>query len=110
MPMVMAPGLPQQFVKVLKTEEKGSNVNLATHLLHDAHMNRFDVAVVVALSDLDPDLLVVTRPADAPDLADKLLRFIALTIWVIFNPKSNAVRRVLGSLPKPGPELESAFA
>jgi hypothetical protein len=39
---------------VMKTEEKGSDVNLATHLLHDAHMGRFDVAVVVSN---DSDLL-----------------------------------------------------
>jgi uncharacterized LabA/DUF88 family protein len=54
MPMVMPQGQPQQYVKVIKTEEKGSDVNLATHLLHDAHMNRFDLAVVVSN---DSDLL-----------------------------------------------------
>lgn len=42
------------FVTVIKTEEKGSDVNLATHLVHDAHLNRFDVAVVVSN---DSDLL-----------------------------------------------------
>jgi hypothetical protein len=31
-----------------------SDVNLATHLLHDAHMGRFDVAVVISN---DSDLL-----------------------------------------------------
>ncbi len=30
-----------KFVKVTKTEEKGSDVNLATHLMHDAHLGRF---------------------------------------------------------------------
>ncbi len=54
MALVVPPGQPQQFVKVIKTEEKGSDVNLATQLLHDAHMNRFDVAVVVSN---DSDLL-----------------------------------------------------
>ena len=54
MPMVVAAGDPQKYVKVIKTEEKGSDVNLATHLLHDAHMDRFDVAVVVSN---DSDLL-----------------------------------------------------
>jgi len=54
MPLVMAPGERQQYVRVLKTEEKGSDVNLATHLLHDAHRDRFDVAVVVSN---DSDLL-----------------------------------------------------
>jgi uncharacterized LabA/DUF88 family protein len=41
------PGGPR-FVEVVKTEEKGSDVNLASHLLHDAHLGRFDVAVVVS--------------------------------------------------------------
>jgi hypothetical protein len=54
MPLVVPVGDPQQYVKVIKTEEKGSDVNLATHLLHDAHMNKFDVAVVVSN---DSDLL-----------------------------------------------------
>jgi uncharacterized LabA/DUF88 family protein len=54
MAKVVPPGKPAEFVKVIKTEEKGSDVNLATHLLHDAHCNRFDVAVVVSN---DSDLL-----------------------------------------------------
>lgn len=45
MPRVPAPGRPQEYVRVIKTEEKGSDVNLATHLLHGAHMGRFEVAV-----------------------------------------------------------------
>lgn len=35
-------------VRVIKTEEKGSDVNLATHLLMDAFDDRFDVAVIVS--------------------------------------------------------------
>jgi len=54
MALVVPPGQPQQYAKVIKTEEKGSDVNLATHLLHDAHMGRFDVAVVISN---DSDLL-----------------------------------------------------
>lgn len=54
MPRPPVPGQKQQYVQVIKTEEKGSDVNLATHLLHDAHMGRFDVAVVVSN---DSDLL-----------------------------------------------------
>jgi len=48
MPLVVPAGQPQQYVKVIKTEEKGSDVNLATHLLHDAHTGKFDIAVVVS--------------------------------------------------------------
>jgi hypothetical protein len=54
MAQVVPPGKPQKYVKVIKTEEKGSDVNLATHLLHDAHMGRFDIAVVISN---DSDLL-----------------------------------------------------
>jgi uncharacterized LabA/DUF88 family protein len=58
MPLAVAPGQRQTYVRVIKTEEKGSDVNLATHLLHDAHMGRFDVAVVVSN---DSDLLEPIR-------------------------------------------------
>lgn len=47
------PGLPS-YVEVIKTEEKGSDVNLATQLLNDAHLGRFEVAVLVSG---DSDLL-----------------------------------------------------
>jgi uncharacterized LabA/DUF88 family protein len=40
------PGGPTH-VEVIKTEEKGSDVNLATHLVADAFEGRFDVAVLV---------------------------------------------------------------
>jgi hypothetical protein len=43
---------------VLKTEEKGSDVNLASYLVHDGHLNRFDTAVVLSN---DSDLLTPIR-------------------------------------------------
>lgn len=45
---------PLQKVSVIKTEEKGSDVNLASHLVFDACQNLFDMAVVVTN---DSDLL-----------------------------------------------------
>ena len=33
MPLVPVPGTPQKYAMVIKTEEKGSDVNLATHLI-----------------------------------------------------------------------------
>jgi len=54
MPLFTPKGEPQRYAKVIKTEEKGSDVNLATHLLHDAHRNRYDTAVVMSN---DSDLL-----------------------------------------------------
>ena len=55
MAKVVPPGQLPEFVKVIKTEEKGSDVNLATHLLHDAHRARFEVAVIISN---DSDLLL----------------------------------------------------
>ena len=37
----------QRFVEILKTEEKGTDVNLATHLLNDGWLNVYDSAILV---------------------------------------------------------------
>jgi hypothetical protein len=69
-------------VKVIKVEEKGSDVNLACHLLMDAFQGKFDVAAVLSNdSDLvEPIRMVKTVmgkpvgllspvPNPTPDLA-----------------------------------------
>lgn len=38
----------KRFVKVIKTEEKGSDVNLAVHLLNDAWKDEFECAIVAS--------------------------------------------------------------
>ena len=38
----------QRMAEVIRTEEKGSDVNLAVHLLNDGWMNAYDCAVVVS--------------------------------------------------------------
>jgi uncharacterized LabA/DUF88 family protein len=51
---------PPSRVRVYKNEEKGSDVNLALHLLNDAWMNSFDCALVVSNdSDLAEALRLV---------------------------------------------------
>jgi uncharacterized LabA/DUF88 family protein len=47
-------------VKVVKFEEKGSDVNLAAHLVRDAFLDRFDVAIVITN---DSDLVEPIRIA-----------------------------------------------
>jgi uncharacterized LabA/DUF88 family protein len=47
-----------QFAEVWNKEEKGSDVNLATYLIHDAWQDRFDVAVVLSQ---DTDLIEPVR-------------------------------------------------
>src|SRR5690606_26515199 len=60
------PGSPR-FVEVIKTEEKGSEENLASHLLHDAHEGRFDVGVVVTNdSDLVEPIRLVRQDLGLP--------------------------------------------
>ncbi|HBJ86578.1 MAG TPA: NYN domain protein [Verrucomicrobiales bacterium] len=61
-------------VEVVKTEEKGSDVNLAVQLLHDAHLNRFDCAVVVSG---DSDLLMPVE----------MVRYELNKIVGVFNPQ-----------------------
>jgi uncharacterized LabA/DUF88 family protein len=41
------PGAPK-FVTVIKTEEKGSDVNIASHMIHDGHLGLYDTAVIVS--------------------------------------------------------------
>jgi uncharacterized LabA/DUF88 family protein len=50
--------LTGQYAQVLKTEEKGSDVNIAAHLLLDAHQGQFDQAIVISN---DSDLLTPIR-------------------------------------------------
>ena len=43
-----------KFAKVIKTEEKGSDVNLAVHLLNDGYQGQYELAVIITN---DSDLL-----------------------------------------------------
>ena len=60
------PGM-NPYVEVFKTEEKGSDVNLATHLINDAHLNRFEQAVVISGdSDLGCPVQIVSKELHKP--------------------------------------------
>ena len=48
------PSRKNKYAHVIRTEEKGSDVNLATNLLNDAYQDKYDVGVVVSN---DSDLL-----------------------------------------------------
>ncbi|TVQ76620.1 MAG: NYN domain-containing protein [Bradymonadales bacterium] len=59
-PLITHNGQELESVKVLKTEEKGSDVNLACHLLMDAFSSSFDCAVVISNdSDLETPMRMV---------------------------------------------------
>jgi len=53
------------FATVIKSEEKGTDVNIATHLIHDAHNKKFEKAVVISNdSDLVTPVRIVTKEID----------------------------------------------
>ncbi len=55
------------YVKVIKTEEKGSDVNIATHLLADGFRNKYELAVLVSNdSDLLEPMKFVTQELGKP--------------------------------------------
>ena len=55
------------YITVIKTEEKGTDVNIATHLVHDAHNHDFEIAVVISNdSDLVEPIKIVTRDLCLP--------------------------------------------
>lgn len=56
-----------RLAEVLKTEEKGSDVNIASHLVNDAHNGRFEVAVLITNdSDLLTPMKIVRRELHLP--------------------------------------------
>ena len=60
MPIADPPPRGPRFVNVTRTEEKGSDVNIATHLVHDAHRESFETAVLVTNdSDLQEPIRIV---------------------------------------------------
>lgn len=67
MPLAYPPEEGPKTVVVIKTEEKGSDVNLASYLLLDAFDSDFDVAVVVSNdSDLAEPIRIVHERFDRP--------------------------------------------
>lgn len=62
MPVADCPPGEQRYERVIKTEEKGSDVNLATHLVADGFRGAFDAAVLVTNdSDLTEAVRVVRQ-------------------------------------------------
>jgi uncharacterized LabA/DUF88 family protein len=78
-------------VWIMRTEEKGSDVNLASHLLRDAFKAEFDTAVVVTNdSDLTEPIRIVTKEFGKPvevvcpsNPPARSLRNIASKVWHI---------------------------
>jgi uncharacterized LabA/DUF88 family protein len=66
-PRIILPMPWPNVVKVIKVEEKGSDVNLASHLLLDAFQSNYDVAAVLSNdSDLVEPIRIVTKVLGKP--------------------------------------------
>jgi NYN domain-containing protein len=62
MPLAGQNPLTPAYVRVVKTEEKGSDVNLATHLVNDGHNGDYEVGVIISNdSDLVEPVRIVTH-------------------------------------------------
>ena len=56
-----------KFVRVIKTEEKGSDVNIAAHMIHDGHKGLYQVAVIISNdSDLAEPITIVRNELQLP--------------------------------------------
>ena len=66
-PMTVSNANPIRWVKVDKTEEKGSDVNLASHLLRDGFKGQYELAVIVSNdSDLREPVRIVRQDLNLP--------------------------------------------
>lgn len=60
------PGSPRT-VKVIKTEEKGSDVNIATHMISDGYKGAYEVAILISNdSDLVEPVKIVRNELNIP--------------------------------------------
>jgi uncharacterized LabA/DUF88 family protein len=82
MPLANCPTGQQRYAQVIKTEEKGSDVNIATHLLHDGYQGLYKVAVVISN---DSDLVE----------AIKIVRTELNKNVIILNPFQNSPSKEL---------------
>jgi uncharacterized LabA/DUF88 family protein len=58
---------PTTFVQVIKTEEKGSDVNIATHLVSDGYKEKYEVSVLLTNdSDLAEAIRIVRHDLNLP--------------------------------------------
>lgn len=67
MPLAGCQSNSKKIVKVLRTEEKGSDVNLATHLLNDGYKKEYEVAALITNdSDLKEPVRIVRKELNLP--------------------------------------------
>jgi len=100
----------RQFADVIKTEEKGSDVNLAVHLINDAWHNRYDCAVVCSNDgDLSEAVRIARRELHKTVLlavpGDPAIRppSVELKRWASYVVKIKPTALAVSQLPNPIP-------
>jgi hypothetical protein len=67
MPLANPPVNGHRTVRVIKTEEKGSDVNIAAHLINDGYRSRYQAAVIISNdSDLVEPVKMVRQALNLP--------------------------------------------
>lgn len=94
-PIVHPAWQPAVKVEVHDTEEKGSDVNLASHLLNDAYQNRFDIALVISQ---DTDLCEPIRM-----VRDNIGKQIGV-VWLENSQPNQRIRRVASFIKHATPQ------
>jgi len=98
------------FADVIKTEEKGSDVNLAVHMVNDGWQNQYDCAVVCSNDgDLSEAIRIVRRELHKTVLlvvpGDKKNRppSVALKRWASYTLRISEEHLAKSQLPNPIP-------
>jgi len=78
MPVAGSPAGSPHYVKVIKTEEKGSDVNIAAHMISDGYKDAYQVAILLSNdSDLvEPVGVLNPRPASPSHELRKYATFV----------------------------------
>lgn len=67
MPLAKPPAKGSRYVRVVKTEEKGSDVNIAAHMVNDGHNHAYQIAVIISNdSDLVEPVKIVRQELKLP--------------------------------------------
>jgi len=67
MPLAGNSGSQQQYVRVIKTEEKGSDVNIAAHMINDGYKGLYQAAILISNdSDLVEPIRIVRTELKLP--------------------------------------------
>jgi uncharacterized LabA/DUF88 family protein len=84
-------------VNVWKTEEKGTDVKIAAHLLHDGHNNLYEMAVVISNdSDLAEPIKMVTQDLKRPVVVISPFKTNTLELARVASSRRQLRRGVLG--------------